>query len=69
MSIYKITIISGNSYIVVDKSIDNAYKTLKKYLDNNDYEFSYKRDLAKVEVIANKINDDDFDNIFEEINQ
>lgn len=65
-TIFRITLLSGNSYLVVSKNCKLAYDQLRNYLDNNDIEFSAKRDLAKVEVIANSVSDDTTI-IFEEI--
>ena len=65
--IFKIKILSGNSYIVIGSSLDEAYKQLRNYLDKEDKEFSQKRDLASVEVLAEKVFGDDYDNIFIEI--
>jgi len=41
----------GISYVVADDS-DQAYKKVKKFLDDNDIGFSNERGLDKIELIA-----------------
>lgn len=64
-NIYKITIKDFTSYIVVGGSMDQAYKDLRKYLDDKDKHFSSKRDLHTIEVLATKVNDDDYENVYD----
>lgn len=64
-TLYKITILSGTSYLVIADDAQLAYDRVRNYLDNNDIEFSSKRELASIEVIANQVEENI--NIYKEI--
>lgn len=54
MSIYFVTIKSGDSYWVISSDPTSAYEKLLKMLDENDIYFSSERELVAIEVIANE---------------
>lgn len=54
-------------YLVVAHNADEAYLKVRNYLDEKDLGFSSERGLKSIEVIGNKIDDDDYDDIYEEL--
>lgn len=65
MKIIKITLINYHEYIVVSKSIDNACKDLLEYFDKEDLYFTSERKIKDIEIIAEKVDIDDYKNIYE----
>lgn len=66
-TIFKIECKKKFKYLVVANNANEAYLKLRKYLDEEDLGFLDERNLKSIEVIANKINDDNYDDIFEEL--
>lgn len=64
MKIIKITLINNNEYIVVSKSIDKACKDLLEYFDKELLFFISERKIKNIEIIAEKIDNDDYENIY-----
>lgn len=64
MKIIKITLANYHEYIVVSKSIDKACKYLLEYFDKEDLYFTRERKIKDIEVIAEKVDIDDYDNIY-----
>ena len=44
----------GSSYVIAENS-DEAYKKVRKFLDENDLGFTKDRELDKVELIARQL--------------
>lgn len=63
--IIKITLLNDHHYIICDNSIDRACYSLLKYLNYKDLYFTSERKIKEIKIIAEKIDDDDYDNIYE----
>lgn len=66
-TIFKVECRKNFKYLVVAHNANEAYLKVRKYLDEKDLGFSSERNLKSIEVIANKIDDDDYDDIYEEL--
>lgn len=67
MKIIKLTLKNSQDYIVTAKSIDKACKDLLDYLDKEDLYFTDDRKIKDIEIIAKKVDIDDYENIYEYI--
>ena len=66
-TIFKIKCKKDFEFLVVADNANEAYLKVRKYLDERISGFDEDRDLKSIEVIANKIQDDDYDDIYEEL--
>ena len=64
MKIIKITLANYDEFMVVSNSIDKACKDLLNYLDKEDLYFSHDRKIKEIEIIAEKVDIDDYENIY-----
>lgn len=64
MKIIKITLINNDEYIVISKSIDKVCKDLLEYLDKEGLYFISERKIKNIEIIAEKVDIDDYENIY-----
>ena len=64
MKIIKITLANYHEYIVVSKSLDKACKDLLEYFDKEDLYFTRERKIKDIEIIAEKVDIDDYENIY-----
>ena len=67
MKIVEITLANYQKYIVISKSLDNACKDLLEYFDKEDLYFTRERKIKDIKIIAEKVDIDDYDNIYETI--
>ena len=65
MKIIKITTINNKEFIVVAKTIDKGCQDLLNYFETEDLYFSSERKIKYIEIIAEKIDKDDYSNIYE----
>ena len=65
MKIIKITLNNYHEFIVISKSIDKACKDLLEYFDKEDLYFTSERKIKEIEIIAEKVDIDDYENIYE----
>ena len=66
-TIFKINCKKNFEFLVVAHNANEAYAKVKKYLDTENLGFRSDRELRSIEVLANKIADDDYDVIYEEL--
>jgi len=57
LCLFKVTIkgFFGKQYktvYVISDSLDDAYRTYRNFLDNQDYGFEHERELEKIELVA-----------------
>lgn len=64
MKIIRIVLVNNHEYIVTSKSIDKACRVLLEYLDKEDLYFSRERKIKDIKIIAEKVDIDDYENIY-----
>ena len=67
MKIIKITLTNYHEFIVVAKSIDKGCKDLLDYFEKEDIYFAFERKIKDIEIIAEKVDIDDYENIYKTI--
>ena len=67
MKIVEITLANYQKYIVVSKSLDKACKDLLEYFDKEDLYFTKDKKIKDIKIIAEKVDIDDYNNIYETI--